>query len=131
MIYALDTNCLLRWLLNDQPTQSKIVSSYLKSSASRVHVADLVLAEVAWVLKSFYKLDDHLVEGFLRKVVEHENINCNRVLFNKVLDDYNTSPKVSFVDLCLAHYAGLADAKLLTFDKALAKKLPRVVELAG
>lgn len=131
MVLALDTNCLVRWLLQDNEAQAAIVDSYMVKSRSRLHVSDLVLAEVVWVLSSAYKLDDQLIERLLRMVVENSKINCNRVLFNKVLDHMNTAPKVSFVDTCLAFYAELGMAKLLTFDKTLAKKFPRAVRLAA
>lgn len=130
MALALDTNCLLRWLLQDNQPQAALVEHYLKTSNAQLHVADMAFAEVVWVLSSTYKFSDAMVEGFVRKIVEHNKINCNRALFNQVLDHMNTSPKVSFVDTCLAFYAGLADAKLLTFDKTLAKKFPRLVKLA-
>lgn len=131
MALALDTNCLLRWLLQDNQPQANIVGTYLKDSKTKLHVADMAFAEAVWVLKKFYKFDDELIEGFMRKIVEHDKINCNRALFGQVLDHMNTSPKVSFVDTCLVFYAGLADAKLLSFDKTLAKKFPRLVKLAA
>lgn len=131
MAYALDTNCLLRWLLRDIKDQADIVERYLHLEGSKLHVADAAIIEMVWALKKFYKFDDDLVAGFVRKVLEHENISCNRMLFSRVLDDYVKSPKASFVDVCLAHYAGLQDATLVTFDRALAKKLPKLVKLAG
>jgi len=131
MALTLDTNCILRWLLDDNAKQSQIVADIITTSKSPLHVTDMAIAEVVWVCKSVYGHDNHLVEGFVRKIVEHSKINCNRALFNQVLDHMNTSPKVSFVDTCLAFYAGIGDAKLLTFDKTLAKKFPRLVKLAG
>lgn len=128
---ALDANCILRWLLWDNPQQAEVVDHYLQSSRTRLHVSDLALAEVVWVLGSYYEFDGQMIESLVRKVVEHRNINCNRALFTQVLEHMNTTPKVSFVDTCLVSYAGLADAKLLTFDRKLAKKFPRAVRLGG
>ncbi len=128
---ALDTNCLLRWLLRDNVAQADVVEQHLASSKSRLHVADLVFAEAVWVLRSYYEFDDVMVEALMRKVVEHDKINCNRALFTQVLEHMNSRPKVSFVDTCLAVYAGLADARLLTFDQTLARKFPRQTYLAG
>lgn len=126
---ALDANCILRWLLQDDAKQAAVVDRHLRTSKTRLHVADMAFAEAAWVLKSYYKFDDQLVEGFMRKIVEHDKINCNRALFGKVLEHMSTRPKVSFTDTCLVFYAGLADAKLLTFDQTLAKKFPRLTLL--
>lgn len=131
MDLALDTNCLLRWLLQDNRTQADIVARHLETAKTKLHIADMVFAEAVWVLKSFYAFDDKLIEGFMRKVIEHDKISCNRALFTQVLDDMNTSPKVSFVDTCLAFYASLNNARLLTFDRTLAKKFPRLTKLAA
>lgn len=131
MTLALDTNCVLRWLLQDNKQQASVVAHHLETSKAKLHVADMVFAEVVWVLKRFYEFDDELIEGFMRKLVEHDRINCNRALFTQVLDHMNRSPKVSFVDTCLVFYASLGDTKLLTFDKTLAKKFPRLAKLAA
>jgi len=131
MALALDTNCLLRWLLQDNPVQATTVARYFETTPGKLHVADIVFAEAVWVLKRFYGFDDELIEGLMRKVVEHDKINCNRALFGRVLDHLSSSPKVSFVDTCLVFYAALGDGKLLTFDKALSKKFPRLVKLAS
>lgn len=127
---ALDTNCVLRWLLGDNQAQAEVVEHILRTSKSRLHIADLVFAEVVWVLTSYYELSDDLIEAFMRKLVEHDKINCNRELFSKVLAHMNTRPKISFVDTCLVFYAGIGGAKLLTFDKTLVKKFPRQTQLA-
>lgn len=129
MAHALDTNCILRWLLWDVPEQAQKVENALNRRPN-VQIADVAIAETVWVLKSVFEFDDMLIGKMVEKLITHENINCNRVLFNRVLEDFVKSPKASFVDMCLAHYAGLQDAKLLTFDKTLAKKLPKLVQLA-
>jgi len=128
MAYALDTNCLVRWLVRDHPEHAERIDTVLKKQ--RVQVADMAIAELVWVLKSYYELSEKLIAESVDKVITHESINCNRALFKKVLEDYGTSPKVSFVDLCLTHYAQLSGAhKILTFDKTLAKRFPKLVEL--
>lgn len=129
MALALDTNCLLRWLVRDVPEQTAIVDAILESE--RVHVADMAIAETVYVMKKYYGISDGVVAGAIAKIITHDKITCNRILFGKVLDDINTSPKVSFVDICLAQYAGLGDLKLLTFDKTLTKKFPRLTKLAS
>ena len=130
MVLALDTNCLLRWLLEDNEEQAAVVDEHLRSSKARLHVADLAVAEAVWVLKKVYGFDDDLVVGLARKIIEHDKINCNRALFGPVLAELNKSPKVSFVDICLAYYADMGGAKLLTFDRTLAKRFPRMVKQA-
>ncbi|MBT6052741.1 MAG: type II toxin-antitoxin system VapC family toxin [Candidatus Scalindua sp.] len=47
---AIDTNVLLRYLLNDDPKQSKKASAVIQSS-QKVLITDVVLVETIWTLK--------------------------------------------------------------------------------
>ena len=130
MTRSLDTNCLLRWLIKDNLEQFQIVDKLLVNSPTRLHVADLVIAEMVWVLKNFYEQSDPAIISLVRLVIEHRNIASNRAIFEDVVVGFATSPKVSFVDTYLAYYAGHGKMRLYTFDKTLAKKFPKLVELA-
>ncbi len=128
MDYALDTNMLVRWLIGDNETQTKKVEEIL-SSGRRLHVSDMAIAEMVFVLAKYYDLNTEDISQCIKRIIRHKSINCNSLLFGRVIEDYGQSPKTSFVDVCLAHYAGLADAKLLTFDKTLARKLPTLTQI--
>lgn len=52
---GLDTNIVLRLLLNDDPAQTARVRSLLKGSDQRTILNDLVLAETAWNLRRHAK----------------------------------------------------------------------------
>jgi predicted nucleic-acid-binding protein len=119
-----DTNCLLRLILGDIPAQTERVEALLKTSKSHVHVADLAVAEVVWVLESVYSLDRKDIAEAVNMIIRHPKINSNRVLFERVMPDYASKPAVSFVDICLANYAHLNDgSRLFTFDKKLANQI--------
>ncbi len=128
MTYALDTNCLVRWLLFDVADQAQRVEDVLNNSQNKLHVADATVIEISWVLSKVYEFDNIDVARFIRKVITHSNISCNAAFIGRVLTDYELSPKVSFADVYLAHSAARQDAKLLSFDKTLAKKLSKIVE---
>jgi predicted nucleic-acid-binding protein len=126
MKYELDTNCLLRWLLGDLPKQAKMVETILEK---QVYVSDAVLNELSWILSKFYDFDDITVGELIETAINHPNISCNAKLYKKVINDYVKSPKASFIDVYLAHSANDRNRKLLTFDKTIAKKLPKLAEL--
>ena len=129
MIIALDTNCLLRWLMNDVPSQKDRVDALLQSPDTQAHVADLAIAEIVWVMDSVYQFDRSAIARNITKIVENKLINCNRRLFEAVLPVYLEHKGISFTDACLATYVSLSDAKkLLTFDKKLARSLPLLAE---
>ena len=54
-----------------------------------------------------------------------QQVNCNRMLFDRALMLFQSHPALSMEDCCLAVYAELNDAEpLYTFDKKLAKQSP-------
>lgn len=121
---SLDTNCLLRWLLNDLPEQSNLVAKLISTGSH--HVADIALIEFVYVLEKLYGYPRDLVAANLTVIIEHPNINSNRQLFASALPIYTQHPALSFTDCCLATYAELNQAiPLQTFDKKLAAKLPQ------
>ena len=55
-----DTNLFLRYLTNDVPAQADAVEAILRRAAAgeiSLTTNTLVMAEIVWTLKSFYKLD--------------------------------------------------------------------------
>jgi len=57
---ALDTNVLVRWLTDDDATQSAVVVNLLATTANndeRLFVPVTVMLEIEWVLRSRYRFD--------------------------------------------------------------------------
>jgi predicted nucleic-acid-binding protein len=123
---SFDTNLLIRWILQDAPGQAAQVIAILKDpSVKEIHIADVAFAEVVWILGSpriGYSRAD--VAELLSIVFKHPKVNCNYRLLEKVLSFYVKHPAISFVDACLATYAEQQGARLLTFDKKLARQHP-------
>jgi predicted nucleic-acid-binding protein len=124
-----DTNCLLRLALQDLPEQASRVEEILKLN-SVVHVADAAVIEMVFVLEKRYDLERMLIAQKISFLINTVKIDCSKELLARTIKDYVKSPKTSFADVYLAHYANLHSAKLLTFDKTLAKKLSNLVKLA-
>ena len=127
---SLDTNILLRLMLNDVPAQTgKIIKLLETSRPHSLQIADAVWLECVWILTGMgYSRAD--IAASLLDLMEFPQFNCNRALIEKAVPVYAKHPKISFIDACLAVYAELNDAApLVTFDKALAKQLPEQVRL--
>ena len=126
---SLDTNALLRLVLADIPKQTIIVETLLSDTSQRFAVADMVFAEIVWVLQGVsYGYDRERVAMNIQSILSIPHINCNRAMLDKAIPLYVGHPKISFIDACLSVYAELNDAKpLLTFDKKLALALPQTV----
>jgi len=117
---SLDTNILLRLLLNDIPAQHEIAKNILKSTTKQFIVSDVAILEMVFALESYYQFRRPQVADAVAAVLELEQLNCNRPLLAGVAQQYLEHPKLSFDDCYLAEYARLNGAEpLLTFDKKL------------
>lgn len=71
---AIDTNVLLRYLLQDDEDQSKKAASLIQGTVP-VLVTDIVLVETVWVLAGKrYKLDQEALGGVIGALFEERNI---------------------------------------------------------
>lgn len=120
---SLDTNVLLRLVLNDIPDQNAAVLHMLASRPGEFHVADIAIIEMAFVLGRAYEFTREQVAEVIWGIMDQPRIICNRQLFETVLPLYSKRSSLSFEDCCLSVYAQLQDAvPLWTFDQKLAKQ---------
>ena len=119
---SLDTNTILRLMLDDVPGQRAKVIELLCRPDATYHIADLAITETVYVLQKYGKTRAEIVR-YLEGLMKRMNIMVNQNLFERVFPMYLACPKLSFNDCCLAGYAALNQAEpLWTFDKALAKE---------
>ena len=122
---AIDTNVLVRFLVNDEPRQSKVAHNLFyeaELARDRLYVSNMVLLETIWVLESAYDVDresllETLNELLLMPVLALES----RELIQAVLVSARTG-KADLSDLFIGHAAQLAGCETtLTFDKVAAR----------
>ena len=120
---SLDTNCLLRWFLDDVPDQRARVEKLLASGEPLV-VDDAAIIETVFALEKGLRLSRPTVAAFVATALASP-INLNRALWREVLDTWVGRPKLSVVDVYLATKADLTDAApLYTFDQKMVAQLP-------
>ena len=64
----LDTNVLIRHLTGDPPAQARRATAYLRR-ASELLLTDLIVAEVVYVLESFYEVERQRVAELARAII--------------------------------------------------------------
>ncbi len=101
MTAFVDTNVLIRHLTGDPPAQAERATRYLQK-ADELLLADLILAEVAYVLESFYEAPRAQVAETLRAVLAFSAI---RVIDDELL--------LRTVEVYEAHRLDFADAYLV------------------
>ena len=125
---SLDTNCLVRWLLDDVPDQRRRVEALL-ADAAPLTVDDAALIETVFVLESSARLDRPTIEGLLLAAMSQPLV-LDRELWTAVLGVWRDHPKLSVVDIYLAHKAHAhGDSPLYTFDVKLAHQVAGVARV--
>lgn len=115
----LDTNVILRALLNDEPSLSKEAQDFIRKASKKgwqLHTTDLVISEVLYVLasKKLYSFSREEVADYLSSFVSLTNLQFpSRDIFFDVLSAYE-STNIDFADLHL-----FFTAKLHGFDRVV------------
>jgi len=123
---ALDTNHLLRHVLQDDPKQCQKVSTLLQEQAEAgvpLLILDLVVMETCWVLMKVYGLDAsewaHVLESLLSdSAFTFEDSSKLRHALNLY-----QSGKADFNDYLILATAQSQGATLETFDKKLRQSM--------
>lgn len=117
----LDTNFILRFLLKDHPIQSEAARTIIKTKTAALFVPDIVIAEVIWVLTSFYKLSREETDEKIYHFLGLNSIYSNKDILIRALYFYRNF-NISFIDSYLASFC--EEKKLdgiYSFDKGLDK----------
>jgi predicted nucleic-acid-binding protein len=122
-VIGIDTNVLVRYLTQDDPAQARKVDAFFISAiedGSRVHVDDIVLCEVVWVLRAAYRLGKPTIAGALDKVMSTAIFSFDdRELLRAALADYLKGPG-DFSDYVIGRRNMRAGCEhTVTFDRPL------------
>lgn len=118
---SLDANVVLGLLLNDVPDQHAAAVTLVESADAPFVVSDVAVIEVVFALCRHYEFSRDAAAEAIEGLMSLTQIDCNRVVFKRVLPFFTDHPKLSFEDCCLATYAELSNAQpLWTFDRKLA-----------
>ena len=126
---ALDTNVLVRFLVDDEPKQADIASG-LVNHAAGVFVSKTTLLELEWVLRQVYKIESKVVGAGLLSLfgMATVTVECADQVA-QAMNDFAAG--MDFADAL--HLASAPEGvKLHTFDQKFAKLgRKRGVALAG
>ena len=119
MTAFVDTNVLIRHLTGDPPAQARRATRFLEH-ADELLLADLILAEVAYVLESFYELRRAQVADTLRAILAFPSI---RVLDGELLHRSVEVYEVHRLDFADAYLVASAERTgigvIASFDRSI------------
>jgi predicted nucleic acid-binding protein len=115
----LDTNVLVRHLTGDPPAQARRATRYLKR-ADELLLADLILAEVACVLESFYEVSRTQVAATLRAILAFPTIRTlDAELLQRAIEVYEVHG-LDFADAYLVATAERTGVDVIaSFDRSI------------
>lgn len=122
--YFLDTNVILRFLLNDNNKLSNQAKKYINKAQDDkaiIFVTNLVIAELIWVLKSVYQKPIKKIYLSIEEFLSNKNFKTEDNKLSKQALTLSYNKNISFIDACNFLEAKKRKLKLITFDKKLAK----------
>lgn len=119
---VLDTNIIIRFLTSDSKLQADKVESLLQESDNgSLVIPDLIMAEIVYVLLSFYSLPKEEVIEKIGALLDYPKFKTNKKLLKKTLEVY-AEHNISFADAYLsAHNLTGKHSFIYTFDQKLEK----------
>ena len=114
-----DTNILVRHLTGDPPAQAARATRALEAG-DELLLADLILAELAYVLESFYELPRPRVAETLRAVLGFPPVRLvDSALLQRAVEVYEVH-RLDFADAYLVASAERSGVEqILSFDRAI------------
>jgi predicted nucleic acid-binding protein len=126
----IDTNLFIRYFTNDDPRKADRVQSLLNKAAAgkiRLVTAEIVLAEIVWVMESCYEVERPRIADILKAILATPGLE---IINGKVVEkavEYYLQHNIDFID---AYIVALMDKLNITgiysFDK---KHLDRITAI--
>lgn len=114
----IDTNLIIRFLVNDDTKKVSKIEILLRDKNNKNILLDTVVAEIVWVLTSYYSLSKKDVLEKIRALIHVDTVECNQFLLSRtfmIWEQYN----ISYIDAYLVAVAELGNMQLYTYDKKL------------
>ena len=126
----LDTNIFIRYLTNDDPVKADRVDRLLDEAADgkqALVTTEMVMAEVVWVLESFYRLNNHEIGPLVKAILATPGLEViNGHLVQKAVDHY-LSHNIDFID---GYIAAVMEQRqidhIFSYDKKHLKRIDKI-----
>ncbi len=115
-----DTNVFLRFFVRDVESfyqKAKELFEKAEKGEVKLETSDLVIAEIVWVLESYYGFSKVEIKEVVDTILETKNIKvANNARVKEAISLY-ASGKMDFIDACNIAYMKAKDyKKVATFD---------------
>jgi predicted nucleic-acid-binding protein len=127
---VIDTNLLVRYLTEDDPAKANEVKRLLVRAARgevRLLIPSVVIAELVWVLQSFYKLDRQDIVPLLNAILHTRGVEVSdKPIVSSAITLYGDSA-IDFIDAWIIAFAKAAEVRVVyTFDRRHFKSIAEI-----
>jgi len=125
-VIALDTNVLVRFLIEDDPAQSARARRLIEKAVENddaFFVSDIAMCETVWVMQSCYRVARKEIAKALRTLLTARNVAfASADQLARALDAF-ASGRGDFADYLIREHARAAGCTaVVTFDRTLLKE---------
>ena len=124
-VIIVDTNVILRLILADDPKlslQSKEIFDLAETGKVGIYIDEVIVAEVVWVLSSFYRQSKEDIVKHLKDMISQRWIvNPRKKLILAALNLFSET-NLSYIDAWILLVSRQRKIELKTFDQKLGKK---------
>ena len=119
---GLDTNVVVRYLVQDDPKQSKQANSIIEKAISNgetLFISLITLCEIAWVLESCYEVSKKELIDVFKRLLQTQQIKIeNEDVARHALHDFEHHTGIDFSDSLIGRQNVSNGSSLTyTFDK--------------
>ncbi len=121
---GIDTNILVRYIVDDDPKQSKLATHLLEKTCSKENpgfINHIVLCELVWVLGGAYKVNKAILMDVLKRLLESTELSIESPeIAWAALGDFSKG-QADYSDYLITHRnKSLGCSHTFTFDKKAA-----------
>ena len=120
----LDANVIIRLLTGDNKEHYEIAQDFfldLESGRKSAVLLDIIMAEIVYVLRSYYKHEKRYIADKLKLLSQYENLEMsNKAVVIEALNIY-ANKNIDFADAMLCAKKNLEGYKVMSFDRDLEK----------
>ena len=116
-----DTNIFLRFLVNDIPQQADACEAIFRKAVAgeeALYTTDMVIAEIVWVLESYYDLSRSEIRTKVEKILNTQNLTCDSketIICALVLYDEKRIDYIDAYNACIIKIKGIGE--IYSYDK--------------
>lgn len=118
---VVDANIIIRFLVSDKEEKTKRIKRLFEEEKEKLILTDVTVAEIVWVLNSYYKQSKEEIVEEILSLLEVSNVVSNKSLLTQALS-YFREYTIDYIDAYLIAYAKENSLPgIVSYDKSIGK----------